>query len=122
MEIPKTLFTIATGSRLGAHTTCIAATIEQLIQEVDSTLACDEQMLREIIEEYNETATAMNRPLYQGLDSDFSFAFIVKNDPRTDMGGWGWAWEWVDSLGRDDNAYLNISVHVWTGHYFNTEG
>lgn len=122
MEMPKVLFTISTGSRLGGHVTSIHTSVEELIQEVNSTLECDEHMTRMIIEEYNETAKTLGRPLYEGLIDDFEFEFIAQNDPQTDNGGWGWSWEYVNALGEDDQGYLNISVHNWDGKYFVTEG
>jgi hypothetical protein len=122
MEMPQVLFTIANGSRIGGHVTSIATTVEELIEEINSTLACDEQMTLAIIEEYNETAETLGRPKFEGTVDDFDFDFIAKNDPQTDKGGWGWAWDYVNSQGEDDHGYLNISVHKCSGKYFMTEG
>ena len=122
MEMPKTLYTIACGSRLGGHVTTVHVSVEELIQEVNSTLACDDDMMEHIIEEYNETAETLGRPKYEGAVEDFDFSFIVKNDPHLDMGGWGWSRDYINAIGMDDHGYLNISVHNWNKTYFETEG
>jgi len=122
MEMPNTLFTIANGSRMGGHVTSIAVTVEELIQEINATLECDENMTLAIIEEYNETAKTLGRPLFEGTVDEFDFEFIAKNDPQTDNSGWGWAWNYINARGEDDHGYLNISVHNWNGKYFVTEG
>lgn len=122
MEMPKTLYTIACGSRLGGHVTTVHVSVEELIQEVNSTLACDDDMMEHIIEEYNETAETLGRPKYEGAVEDFDFSFIVKNDPHLDMGGWGWSRDYINAMGMDDHGYLNISVHNWNKTYFETEG
>jgi len=122
MEMPTVLFSIANGSRLGGHITTVHVSVEELIQEVNSTLACDEDMIEHIIEEYNETAETLVRPLFEGSVEDFDFKFIVENDPRLDLGGWGWSFDYVNAHGQDDHNYLNISVHKWNKTYFETEG
>ena len=122
MEMPEVLYTIANGSSIGGHVTSIAMSVEELVAEMNSTLECDLHMAEAIIEEYNETAKAMGRPLYEGTVDDFDFDFIAKNDPQTDKGGWGWAWDYVNARGDDDHGYLNISVHRFNGKYFVTEG
>jgi len=122
MEMPTVLFSIANGSRLGGHITTVHVSVEELIQEVNSTLACDEDMIEHIIEEYNETAETLGRPLFEGSVEDFDFKFIVENDPRLDLGGWGWSFDYVNAHGQDDHNYLNISVHKWNKTYFETEG
>ena len=118
----KKLYTIATGSRLGGHCTTVHVSVDQLVQELNSTLASDEAMIRHIIEEYNETAETLGRPRFEGSVEDFDFKFIVENDPRLDIGGWGWAFDHVNARGQEDHSYLNISVHDWNGTYFETEG
>lgn len=122
MEMIDVQYTIANGSRIGGHVTSIAVSVEQLIEEVNSTLECNEEMALAIIEEYNETAKVLGRPMYEGSVEDFDFEFIVTNDDQTDRGGWGWAWSYVNARGEDDDGYLNISVHKWNGKYFVTEG
>ena len=122
MEMPKVLYTIASGSRLGGHCTTVRVSVEELIQELNSTLACDEAMIQHIIEEYNEEAPARNRPLYTGSVEDFDFKFIVENDPRLDIGGWGWSFDYINAMDKEDHNYLNISVHNWNKTYFETEG
>ncbi len=104
------------------HITTVHVSVEELIQEVNSTLACDEDMIEHIIEEYNETAETLGRPLFEGSVEDFDFKFIVENDPRLDLGGWGWSFDYVNAQGQDDHNYLNISVHKWNKTYFETEG
>jgi len=120
MEMPTVLFSIANGSRLGGHITTVHVSVEELIQEVNSTLACDEDMIEHIIEEYNETAETLGRPLFEGSVEDFDFKFIAENDPRLDLGGWGWSFDYVNAHGQDDHNYLNISVHKWNKTYFET--
>ena len=122
MEMPTVLFTIANGSRLGGHITTVHVSVEELMQEINSTLECDSEMIEHIIEEYNETAEALGRPLFEGSVEDFDFKFIVENDPRLDLGGWGWSFDYVNAHGQDDHNYLNISVHKWNKTYFETEG
>lgn len=122
MKMPETLYTIANGSRLGGHVTTVHVSVEELIQEVNSTIQCDEALIEHIIEEYNETAEALGRPKYEGSVEDFDFKFILENDPRLDMGGWGWSFDYINAMGREDHSYLNISVHKWSKTYFETEG
>lgn len=122
MEMPTVLYTIAEGSNLGGHVTTVHVSIEELIEEMNSTLACDEDMIQYIIEEYNEEAIGRKRPLYEGTVEDFNFKFIVENDPRLDIGGWGWSRDYINSSGLNDHQYLNISVHTWNKTYFETDG
>ena len=122
MEMPKVLYTIATGSRLGGHVTTVHVSVEELMQEINSTLECDSDMIEHIIEEYNETAETLGRPRFEGSVDEFDFNFILKNDPRLDIGGWGWAFDHVNAMGQEDHSYLNISVHNWNKTYFETEG
>jgi len=122
MEMPKVLYTIATGSRLGGHVTTVHVSVEELMQEINSTLECDSEMIEHIIEEYNETAETLGRPRFEGSVDDFDFKFILENDPRLDIGGWGWAFDHVNAMGQEDHSYLNISVHNWNKTYFETEG
>lgn len=122
MEMPKVLYTIATGSNIGGHVTTVHISIEELLQEINSTLNADSDMIEHIIEEYNEEASARNRPLYEGSVDDFDFKFIMENDPRLDIGGWGWSFDYINAAGKEDHCYLNISVHNWNKTYFETEG
>lgn len=122
VSVPTTIFTIATGSRLGGHCTCIAVSVEQLVDEINSTLECNEEMTAHIIEEYNETSKAMGRPSFDGSMDDFDFEFILKHDDQTDKGGWGWSFDYTNMMGNEDHQYLNISVHKWSNTYFETQG
>lgn len=122
MEMPEIMYSIASGSRLGGHVTTIHASIEELIVEVNSTLECDNVMVEAIIEEYNETCDALNRPKFEKSVEEFDFSFIIENDPRLDMGGYGWSVDHINANGREDSTYLNISVHTWNGKFFVTEG
>ena len=120
--MPEVLFTIASGSRLGGHVTSVHVSVEALRQEINSTLACDSDMIRHIIEEYNSEAPALGRPLFEGSVDDFDFDFLIYNDPRLDKGGWGWSFDHINERGQEDHSYLNISVHKWNGKFYDTDG
>ena len=122
ISVPTTIFTIATGSRLGGHVTCIAISVEELVREINSTLDCDLEMKEHIIEEYNETAETLGRPLCEDSADEFNFQFIVDNDPQLDSCGWGWARDYINARGEKDHGYLNISVHHWKNTYFESQG
>ena len=122
MEIKPVLFTIANGSLIGGHCTSIATSLEELIEEMNSTISCDENLTRAFIEHYNENVEALGKPIFEGEDEDFTFELVVENDPRHEEGGWGFDYDYINARGEEDHGYLNISVHKWTGKYYMTEG
>lgn len=122
VPVPTTIFTIANGSRLGGHVTTVHVSVKELVEEINSTLHDDEDLISHIIEEYNETAKTLGRPLYEGTVDDFDFQFIVDNDNQLESCGWGWSFDYINAMGKEDHQYLNISVHQWNKTYFESQG
>lgn len=116
------LFTIACSSMLGECSTGIATSIEELIEEMNSTFSCDEYLTRAFIEHYNELAPSQEWPLFEGEEEDFTFEFIVKNYARQEEGGWGFAYTYINDFGQEDHCTLNISVHRWNGKFYDSQG
>lgn len=113
----KRLYTIAAGSRLGGHTTTVHHTVENLLEEINSTLADDNDMIQHIIGSYNEMAEQTGFEKYEGSVGDFDFAFIMEND-KGNEGGWSWGFDHLNAMGETDHSYLNITVHEWRENYF----
>lgn len=116
------LFTIACSSMLGECCTSMATSIEELIEEMNSTFACDEYLTRAFIEHYNENVEALGKPIFEGEDEDFTFELVVENDPRHEEGGWGFVYTYINEFGQEDHCTLNISVHRWNGKFYDSQG
>lgn len=122
MNKPEIIYTIACGSMIGECCTSIAQSVEELIEEMNSTLSCDEYLTRAFIEHYNEAAKFMGKPQFEGEEEDFTFEFVVEHDPRHEEGGWGFSYSYINDFGEEDHCTLNISVHRWNGKFYDTQG
>ena len=127
MEMPKIIYTVASGSSLGGgHTTTVHLDLGDLTIEVNTLLIEDEFFMNQIRDQWNENATEFNKnrpdtskdiPLKGDSDEvEFEeFATLFPNEI-----GWGW------DNGRDEETgevkYINITVHPWTGKRYDTLG
>lgn len=122
MKTRDLLFTIACSSMIGECSTGIATSVEELIEEMNSTFACDEHLTRAFIEHYNENVAALGKLTFEGEEEDFTFELVVEHDPRHEQGGWGFQYSYINDFGQEDHCTLNISVHRWNGKFYDTNG
>lgn len=120
--MPSKFYTVASGSNCG-HCTSLHVDLDEVCTEVDSL---GEEYQELILEHWNTLATALNSkgekeiPLKEEAH-EMSFKEFMDTFPEGgwhDEGGWGASGE-HDRLG---SMYLNISVHIWNGKFFQTTG
>ena len=121
MEMPTTIYTIASGSFGASHCTSVHLTLEDLAMEVNTIISEDEYFMDEVRHQWNAEATKINKNLnidsipLKKDDEDVDFVEFLKNFPSE----CGWAWD----NGFDDAStakYLNITVHPWSNTRFQT--
>lgn len=118
MEIPSKFYTVASGSNCG-HCTSLHVDLDEMCTEVDSLTTEYQDIVREC---WNALAKSSDREVSLKEDEDqMSFKEFIEIFPEGgwhDEGGWG-AYAEHPRLG---SMYINISVHVWNGKFFQTTG